>query len=60
MSSAKDNNILEKTSFLYGNNSQFIEDLYSDYSNNPNGIPSEIAQTTIFRVSQKPNNIVGA
>ena len=41
MSSAKDNNILEKTSFLYGNNSQFIEDLYSDYSNNPNGIPKE-------------------
>ena len=28
--------------------------------NNPRGMPNEIAHTTIFRVSQNPNSIVGA
>ena len=27
--------------------------------NKPNGTPNAIAQTTIFKVSQKPNNIIG-
>ncbi len=41
MSSVKNNNILEKTSFLYGNNSQFIEDLYTEYLSNPSKVPNE-------------------
>ena len=41
MSSVKNNNILEKTSFLYGNNSKFIEDLYTEYLSNPSKVPNE-------------------
>ena len=39
MASNKDNTIFEKTSFLQGSNSPFIEDLYSKYLSNPNSIP---------------------
>ena len=35
----KDNNIFEKTSFLQGYNSPFIEELYSRYLKNPESIP---------------------
>jgi 2-oxoglutarate dehydrogenase complex, dehydrogenase (E1) component, and related enzymes len=41
MSTNKNNNIFEKTSFLGSNSSQFIEELYADYLNRPNSIPSE-------------------
>jgi len=39
MSSSQDNNIFKKTSFLAGNNSAFIEKLYSDYLKNSNKLP---------------------
>ena len=39
MSSSKDNNVFKKTSFLAGNNSSFIEELYSDYLTNPDTLP---------------------
>ena len=39
MASNKDNLIFEKTSFLHGNNSQFIRDLYSKYLSNPESVP---------------------
>mgnify|MGYP001227379602 CR=1 FL=1 len=39
MTSIKDNKIFDKTSFLEGSNSAFIEDLYSKYVNNPEDIP---------------------
>jgi len=39
MASNKDNTIFEKTSFLQGGNSPFIEDLYLKYLNNPDSIP---------------------
>jgi 2-oxoglutarate dehydrogenase E1 component len=39
MSSSQDNNIFKKTSFLAGNNSAFIEELYSEYLKNPNELP---------------------
>tara|TARA_X000000368_G_scaffold300973_1_gene239788 strand:- start:379 stop:525 length:147 start_codon:yes stop_codon:yes gene_type:complete len=35
-------------------------DLLPRAKSKPNGIPSAIAQTTIFKVSQKPNKIIGA
>ena len=38
MSTVKNNNIFEKTSFL-GGNSSFIKDLYLEYLNNPKSIP---------------------
>ena len=39
MTSIKDNKIFDKTSFLEGSNSAFIEDLYLKYVNNPEDIP---------------------
>ena len=39
MASDKDNIIFEKTSFLQGGNSSFIQDLYLKYLKNPNNIP---------------------
>ena len=33
------NTVFEKTSFLQGSNSPFIEELYLKYLNNPNSIP---------------------
>jgi len=39
MSSSNDNNIYKKTSFLAGNNSSFIEELYADYISDPSSLP---------------------
>ena len=39
MTSIKDNTIFDKTSFLEGSNSPFIEDLYLKYINNPKDVP---------------------
>ena len=39
MTSIKDNTIFNKTSFLEGSNSSFIEELYLKYINNPENIP---------------------
>ena len=39
MASNRDNTIFEKTSFLYGNNSPFIKELYLKYLRNPKSIP---------------------
>ena len=39
MSSSESNKIYKKTSFLAGNNSEFIEEFYTEYLNNPNSIP---------------------
>ena len=41
MSTVKNNNIFEKTSFLGGNSSEFIEELYSQYVQNPKKISKE-------------------
>ena len=41
MSIGKNNNIFEKTSFLGGNSSQFIEELYAEYLRAPDSISSE-------------------
>ena len=41
MSSNKNNNIFEKTSFLGNNSSEFVETLYSDYLSDPSKIPNE-------------------
>ena len=41
MSTVKNNNIFEKTSFLGGNSSEFIEELYAQYVQNPGSISSE-------------------
>ena len=41
MSTVKNNNIFEKTSFLGGNNSEFIEELYAQYIQNPESISNE-------------------
>ena len=39
MASDTDNTIFQKTSFLQGGNSPFIEELYLKYLQNPNNIP---------------------
>ena len=39
MTSIKDNTIFDKTSFLEGSNSSFIEELYLKYINNPEKVP---------------------
>jgi 2-oxoglutarate dehydrogenase E1 component len=39
MSSSESNKIYKKTSFLAGNNSEFIEEFYTEYLSNPNSIP---------------------
>ncbi len=39
MASNRDNLFFEKTSFLQGNNSPFIKELYIQYLNNPKSIP---------------------
>ena len=44
MASNRDNIIFEKTSFLQGSNSPFIEELYLKYLNNPNSIPESWAE----------------
>ncbi len=41
MSTLKNNNIFEKTSFLGGNSSEFIEELYAQYIINPDSISNE-------------------
>ena len=41
MSITKSNNIFEKTSFLGGNSSEFIEELYAQYITNPESISEE-------------------
>jgi len=44
MASIKDNTIFDKTSFLEGSNSPFIEELYLKYLNNPKTIPESWAK----------------
>ena len=39
MSSLKNNTIYKKTSFLAGNNSEFINEFYADYISDPNSLP---------------------
>ena len=41
MSTIKNNNIFDKTSFLGGNSSEFIEELYAQYITNPGAISKE-------------------
>ena len=39
MSSSKNNILYKKTSFLAGNNSEFINEFYADYISDPNSLP---------------------
>ena len=39
MSSSKNNTVYKKTSFLAGNNSEFIKEFYADYISDPNSLP---------------------
>ncbi len=39
MSSSKNNIVFKKTSFLAGNNSEFIKEFYADYISDPNSLP---------------------
>ena len=39
MSSSKNNTTYKKTSFLAGNNSEFINEFYADYLSDPNSLP---------------------
>ena len=39
MSSSNNNTIYKKTSFLVGNNSEFINEFYADYISDPNSLP---------------------
>ena len=44
MSSSKDNTTFKKTSFLAGNNSEFINEFYSDFLSDPNSLPDSWRQ----------------
>ncbi len=44
MSSSKNNTTYKKTSFLVGNNSEFINEFYADYLSNPKSIPESWRQ----------------
>ena len=44
MSSSKDNTTYKKTSFLAGNNSEFINEFYADYLSDPNSLPESWKQ----------------
>ena len=35
------NEVLKQTSFLTSNNLEFIEEIFTNYSNNPNSIPND-------------------
>ena len=39
MSSSNNNTVYKKTSFLAGNNSEFINEFYADYISDPNSLP---------------------
>ena len=39
MSSSKNNTTYKKTSFLAGNNSEFINEFYADYLSDPKSLP---------------------
>ncbi len=39
MSSSSNNNLYKKTSFLAGNNSEFINEFYADFISDPNSLP---------------------
>ena len=39
MSSSNNNIVYKKTSFLAGNNSEFIKEFYADYISDPNSLP---------------------
>ena len=39
MSSSKNNILYKKTSFLAGNNSEFIKEFYADYISDPHSLP---------------------
>ena len=39
MSSPKNNTIYKKTSFLAGNNAEFIREFYADFLSDPNSLP---------------------
>ena len=58
MSKLSDNEIFEKTSFLHGTNSAFIEQMYEKYLENPVSVPGDwqtffsgIGDTKIEKVS---------
>ena len=44
MSSSKNNTTYKKTSFLIGNNSEFINEFYADYLADPKSIPESWRQ----------------
>ena len=44
MSSSKNNTTYKKTSFLVGNNSEFINEFYADYLSDPKSIPDSWRQ----------------
>ncbi len=44
MSSFKDNNTYKRTSFLAGNNSEFINEFYAEYLADPNSLPASWKQ----------------
>ena len=44
MSSSKDNTTYKKTSFLAGNNSEFINEFYADFLSDPKSLPQSWRQ----------------
>ena len=55
MSKLSDNEIFEKTSFLHGTNSAFIEQMYEKYLHNPLSVPTDW-QTFFSGISDQPSN----
>ena len=55
MSKLSDNEIFEKTSFLHGTNSAFIEQMYEKYLHNPLSVPTDW-QTFFSGISDQSSN----
>ena len=55
MSKLSDNEIFEKTSFLHGTNSAFIEQMYEKYLHNPLSVPTDW-KTFFSGISDQPTN----
>ena len=56
MSTSK-NNLFQKTSFLAGNNTDYIEEYYSQYLQDPNSLPESWRSTRDVRMLRSINGV---
>ena len=57
--SGRINQLLSETTFLYGGNASFVEDLYAKYAGNPSSVPADW-RAYFAAFGEQPGQIVGA